>query len=54
MDLIEGILNVFEGAIYAEAHHSISPTDAEILKEDYRKELEDLFIKQDKISPNGD
>ena len=51
MDLIEGILDVFENAIYGEAHNSISPTDAETLRGDYRKELEDLFKEQDKISP---
>ena len=51
MDLIEGILDVFESAIYGEAHNSISPIDAETLIGDYRKELEDLFKKQDKISP---
>ena len=50
MDLIESILDVFENAIYGEAHNSISPTDAETLKGDYRKELEILFIEQDKIS----
>lgn len=54
MDLIEEILDIFEDVIYTEAHHSMIPTDMETMRGNFRKELDNLFEKQDKISLNGD
>ena len=46
MDLIQSILEIFEDAMDIE-----SETLGEGTKEKHRKELEDLFKEQDKISP---